>query len=122
MLPFSHDGGPLPVIVGLVPAAASWHVPAVLNHQRGNGYPQPAEHAAILRYWHDRHGADLVSLTRTFAEFSVGVPPRTRTGALALAWEFMAYNDGYYDLYGADNLTDQAAGLINTTVWLAWWD
>jgi hypothetical protein len=34
----------------------------------------------------------------------------------------MAYNDGYYDLYGADNLTHQAAGLINATVWPAWWD
>jgi hypothetical protein len=93
-----------------------------LNHDGGNDYPEPAAHLAILRYWHDRYGAELVALTRATAEFSVARPPGTRTDALALAWEFMIYNDGYYDLYGPNNLTDQATGLINAPVWLAWWD
>jgi hypothetical protein len=41
---------------------------------------------------------------------------------LALAWKYRQYNDGEYDLYRADTLTDLAAGLLNAPVWRMWWD
>ncbi|MCO8275048.1 DUF4253 domain-containing protein [Actinoplanes sp. TRM 88003] len=59
-----------------------------------------------MRYRHDRYGADLVSMTGTTTEFAVSRPPRTHPDALQLAWQYKAYNDGYYDFYFADNLTD----------------
>jgi len=121
-LPFGPHGEPRPVTITLVPAAAGWQVPAVLHCGGWNEYPAPAEHAAILRTWENRYGAELVVLTGATAEFAVGRPPRTKTEALALAWEYFVYNDGYYDLYGADNLTELAASLLDAAVWLAWWD
>jgi hypothetical protein len=72
--------------------------------------------------WENRYGAELVVLTGTTAEFAVARPPRTRADAVTLAWEYFVYNDGYYDLYGADNLTQLAASLLAAPVWLAWWD
>ena len=48
--------------------------------------------------------------------------PRTRPQALALAWEYFVYNDGYYDYYGADDITQLAAGLLGADTWIAWWD
>ncbi|NEA24603.1 DUF4253 domain-containing protein [Actinomadura bangladeshensis] len=121
-VPFDWTGRPVHVTVALIPAAASWQIPAVLQYGGWNDYPPPSEHAAILRYWHDRYGADLVALTGTTAEFGVSRPPLTRADALALAWEYFVYNDGYFDLYGAETLTELAAGLINAPTWLAWWD
>lgn len=121
-LPFDHAGGPVAVTVALVPAEAGWQVPAVLQYGGWNRYPTPAEHVAILRHWHDRYGAEIVAMTGRTAEFAVARPPRTRIEALALAWEYFLYNDGYYDLYHADNLTELAASLIGASVWLAWWD
>jgi hypothetical protein len=59
-----------------------------------NEYPTPAEHAAILRTWESRYGAELVVLTGATAEFAVARPPRTKAEALVLAWEYFVYNDG----------------------------
>lgn len=121
-MPFDHNDQPRQVVVTLIPAAAGWHVPAALAFGGWNNCPEPAEHAAILRYWHDRHRADLVAISGATTEFTVARPPRTRAEALPLAWEYVQYNDGDYDLYGAETLTDLAAGLLAAPVWLAWWD
>ncbi len=84
--------------------------------------PRPAEHGAILRYFEQRYGAELVVLTGTTAEFAVSRPPTTRPDAIALAWEYRNYNDGEYDYYMAETLTDLAASLLGTNEWRAWWD
>ncbi|MBU2665948.1 DUF4253 domain-containing protein [Actinoplanes bogorensis] len=114
--------GDEPALVALVPATDGWMVPAVLHYGGWNDFPIPAEHAAILRYWHERFGAELVSLTGTTAEFAVARPPATRLEAAAFAWEYMAYNDGAYDFYFADTLTELAGSLQDAPVWRMWWD
>jgi hypothetical protein len=108
--------------VALVPVVSPWQVPLALHYGGWNEYPTPAEHAAILRYFHTRYGAELVAMTATTAEFTVGRPPANRLDAVQLAWEYRNYNDGEYDFYFADTLTDLAASLQGTTVWRAWWD
>ncbi|MET7424991.1 DUF4253 domain-containing protein [Dactylosporangium sp. NPDC005555] len=110
------------VVVALVPAAAPWQVPLVLRHGGWNGYPSPAEHAAILRYFHARYGAELVAMTTDSAEFTVRHPPLDRPAALRLAMEYTVYNDGAYDNYFADTLTDLAVSLGGEPVWRVWWD
>ncbi len=110
------------VTIALVPAETSWRVPLVLALPPWNDYPDPAEHAAILRYWNEKYGAELVAMTAETAEISLIKPPRIRTEALELAWEYQLYNDGSYDRYLADDLGELAAGLLDNDVLLAWWD
>ncbi|MEV4276011.1 DUF4253 domain-containing protein [Actinoplanes xinjiangensis] len=119
-----HDrnGRPLTITVALVPAAEPWLVPVTLHYGGWNGYPDPAQHAAIMRHWLDRYGAEPMIWTGTALDYTVTRPPLTRPDALALAWEYRQYNDGEYDLYHAETLTDLAAGLLNAPVWRTWWD
>jgi hypothetical protein len=118
----SSWGRPEEVMVVLVPVAAPWLVPVTLHYGGWNKYPAPAEHAAIMRYWHQRYGAEPVVWTGTTLQYAVARPPTVRSDALALAWEYRLYNDGEYDLYRADCLTDLAAGLLDAPVWRMWWD
>jgi len=110
------------VLVALVPAKQPWEIPAVIGYGGWNYYPTPEDHVAILRYWNDRYGAELVAMTGTTVELTVRRPPRTRRQALALSWEYFVYNDGYYDYYGAEDITQLAAGLLGADTWIAWWD
>ncbi|MEC3981239.1 DUF4253 domain-containing protein [Amycolatopsis sp. H20-H5] len=119
---FRLAAGPSEVTVALVPAEAGWRVPEVLGYGGWNDYPDPAEHAAILRHWHGRYGAEPVAMTGDSVELSLARPPRTRLDALALAWEYRAYNDGEYDFYFADTLTELAAALLDAEVLLARWE
>lgn len=121
-LPYGWNDEPNEVTVALVPAAEPWLVPVTLQYGSWNDYPDPAEHAAIMRYWHGRYGAEPVVWTGTTVEYAVARPPSTRADAIALAWEYRQYNDGEYDNYYADSLTDLAASLLNAPVWRMWWD
>jgi len=121
-LPYGWDGRPEEVTVALVPVTAPWLVPVILHYGGWNKYPTPAEHAAIIRYWHDRYGAEPVAWTGTTVEYAVARPPTTRSAAVALAWEYRLHNDGEHDLYRAETLTDLAAGLLGAPVWRMWWD
>jgi hypothetical protein len=108
--------------IALVPVEASWRVPLVLELPPWNDYPDPAEHAAILRYWNEKYGAEVVAMTAETVELHLAKPPATRAEALELAWEYELYNDGAYDRYLADDLRELAAGLLDNEVLLAWWD
>ncbi|MBB4741565.1 hypothetical protein BJY16_005024 [Actinoplanes octamycinicus] len=121
-LPFFRSGQPAQVTVALVPVAEPWLIPVTLHYGGWNKYPAPGEHAAIMRYWQQRYGAEPVVLTGTTVEYAVARPPLTRPDALALAWEYRLYNDGEYDLYRAETLTDLAGGLLGNPVWRMWWD
>lgn len=121
-LPFDFDGQPFQVTVALVPAAASWLVPVTLQDEGPYHLPDPAEHAAIMRHWQDRYGAEPVVWTATTVEYAVSRPPATRPDALSLAREYQLYNEGAYDNYRADTLTELAASLMNAPVWRMWWD
>jgi Domain of unknown function (DUF4253) len=122
-LPFSRTDQPKPVLVALVAAEHGWQVPALLDHGGWNLCPEPAAHSAVLRYWHDRYGADLVCMSYSSIELAMTRPPRTRSAALALAWEYASYcYDSTDAVYQADDLASLAASLIDAEVMLAWWD
>lgn len=110
------------VVIALIPTPSPWQIPLVLHVGGWNECPAPAEHAAILRHFHARYGAELVAMTDTTAEFAVAHPPRDRAGAIELAWQYRMYNDGEYDYYFADTLTDLAVSLSGADVWRVWWD
>lgn len=109
--------------VALVPAGAGWQVPALLGFGGWNNCPEPAVHAAVLRYWGERHGADLACLTGDGLELAVARPPRTPADALGFAWEYTSYClDAVDGLYRADSLAWLAASLIDADVVHLWWD
>ncbi|HXT87788.1 MAG TPA: DUF4253 domain-containing protein [Trebonia sp.] len=117
-LPY-QDGSAL----ALVPASAGWQVPALLGFGGWNSCPEPAVHAAVLKYWGERYGAELASLTGDGLELDIARPPHTQAGALELAWEYAEYcADGVDGLYEADTLAQLAASLIDADVVHLWWD
>jgi hypothetical protein len=123
-LPFEHwIREPKRVMVTLLPVARGWEVTGLIGYGGWNRCPAPRTHAAILKRWHERYGADLVCLTRTGLELGLTRPPGTRQEALALAWDYAAYcHDGVEAIYQADTLAGLAAGLIGASVVRCWWD
>lgn len=107
------------MLVTLFPVTASWQIPCLTGYGDWNAYPEPAEHAAVLRSWAERFGAHLLAMSGDTIEIAVERPPATRAEAVHLALEFLTYNE--CDYYG-QSLIDVAAGLLGADVWMAWWD
>lgn len=113
---------PLPeVVFALVPTRLSWEVPAYLQLGNWNDCPEAAIHCAVMRYWNEAYGAEMVAATNDIIECSVGRPPTTREGALALAREQYIY---CYDIVeqGVGTIAALAAGLLDGSAWYFWWD
>jgi hypothetical protein len=114
---------PEPVLVTLLPTGHGCQVPTLIGYGGWNRCPAPRTHSAILKRWHERHGAELVCLTRTGLELGLTRPPATRMEALGLAWDYASYcPDGVEAIYQADTLAGLAAGLIDANVLRCWWD
>jgi hypothetical protein len=113
------------VTVGLVPTQTSWHVPVLLRFGGFNACPFPAEHAALLRYWEGRYGAEVVGMTHDTIELSVARPPKERPEALELAGLHLSYcGDLDQALHGTRGplRPTLAARLLGAKVWYFWWD
>jgi hypothetical protein len=110
-----------PVSLALLPTATSWHAPAVLKIGGWNECPGPDQHVALLRYWHEKYGAEVVRLTEDVLELDVATPPRKRPEALALAREQYLYCPDVVS-QGTDTLDALAATLLHGEAWYFWWD
>ncbi|MDT0164606.1 DUF4253 domain-containing protein [Actinotalea sp. AC32] len=109
-------------IVALVPGAP-WDAPAVLGWNGGcNVDVTPAEHAVVLRHWHERHGAELVGMDADqVMELLVARPPSTPDEALAVALEQYAYCPDSV-AQGTGSVTDLARTHAPAGSWHLWWD
>lgn len=110
-------------LVALVPAEHGWQVPAVLGWIGGCNYDvDVAEHVVTLRDWHERFGAELVSLSDDqVLELLVARPPTTPDEALAVAREHYAYCPDSVD-QGVGSLTALAQEQSPSASWYFWWD
>ncbi|MCU1496222.1 MAG: hypothetical protein JWM47_175 [Acidimicrobiales bacterium] len=80
------------VQVGLVPAAASWEVPALLAWSGAEGVSIGGpEHLSVLHHWHQVYGADLVAMGMDQLECLVTRPPTDARAAFELAVQQYAY-------------------------------
>ncbi len=113
---------PLPKsYIGLVPTSMSWQVPTYLRFGDWNYCPKPAIHSAVLRYWEQQYGAEIVGCSFDTIELRITRPPNDQPSALKLAHEQFAYcPDVVEEDTGA--LTEHAASLLKSGVWLFWWD
>jgi hypothetical protein len=109
------------VDIGLVPAENSWEVPAQLTFGGWNDCPYPHEQVAVLRYWNETHGAELVGLSGDVLEMQVARRPASREDAIQLANEQYWY---CYDIVeqGAGTIENLAATLLASGIWYFWWD
>ncbi|HEV2947682.1 MAG TPA: DUF4253 domain-containing protein [Gemmataceae bacterium] len=115
-------GKPLPKVhLVFVPTLVSWHVPAHLRFGGWNECPSDEEHAAIMKYWHEHFGAEVVGITNDVVEMLVKRPPSTKNEALALAREQYLYCQDIVE-QGTETLEALAWTLLGGRVWYFWWD
>lgn len=106
--------------LGLMPARASWEVPAVLHFGSRADCPASAEHASVLARWERMYAAEIVGMTHATLELTVGHPPSEREQALALAYEQLAYCPNVV-VQGTLTIERLAATLLNGRVWFFGW-
>jgi hypothetical protein len=109
------------VLICKVPTPNSWEVPAYLFYGGWNECPSAEAHVAILKYWKEKYGADIITIKGDVIECTVANPPHTPEEAMALAYEQFVYcSDIVYQ--GTENIAALASGLKDGTTWFFWWD
>ena len=113
---------PLPKVhLALVPTIESWRVPALLRFGGWNECPSDEEHAAVMKYWQGRFGAEVVGITNAVVEMMVKHPPSTKNEAIALARQQYLYCQDIVE-QGTETLEALAWTLLRGRVWYFWWD
>jgi hypothetical protein len=80
------------VTIALVPAAGGWEVPALLAWSGAERASiDGPDHLAVLHFWHEAHGAELVAMGLERMELLVERPPTEARGAFELAVQQYAY-------------------------------
>lgn len=109
------------VLVGLVPTAKPWEIPAYLAFGNWNDCPPPEVHVAYAREWFDRFGARIVLNSPDTIEYVVERPVSDRETAIDLALAHCSYcGDIVYQ--GVGTIEALAAHLIGARYWYFWWD
>ena len=75
----------------------------------------------MMKRWHERYGADLVTINRDCAYFTVKKPVTTKDAALILAYEQFAYCPDMVILNGDGTISSGAADVLNARCWKFWW-
>jgi hypothetical protein len=86
-----------------------------------NVHQDPVLMSAVLRSWEDRWAARVVEIGFDTLTLTVGIPPRDRQRALALAAEHFAFCPDNIT-QGAGTVAAYAESLRNSPVWTFWWD
>jgi len=94
---------------------------AFLYDTLNDACPYPYEHAAVMKYWHQLYGAELIGITNDVIEMKVSNPPKTYQQAFELAKEQMAYCDDIV-FQGTMTVERLAKLLVSATSWFFWWD
>lgn len=112
------------VFIIKVPTPHSYEALAHIGFGGWNDCPTDEEHIAVLRYWHERCGANLFAVGTDMLECTVDRPPTTKEEALKLAGEHSLYAPGTFaNLSGKDeNFSALAATLLHSRHWVFWWD
>lgn len=109
-------------LLGLVEAEHSWQIPALLPWKGSTNWElYGAEHATVLRYWHERHEVEVVSMTWDILELYVPNPPSNDEDVLAAAHEAYAYCPDLLAA-GVPTLDDLAIHMIRSRAWYFRWN
>lgn len=117
-----HRGRPKPeVFIATVPTTDSSAIPVFMRFGDWNACPPPHVHMAMARYWRDRFGAEIATLSSDVMEFTVSRPPSDDAQALELAWQQYLYCADIVD-QGVGSVATLAQALRHSTRWYFWWD
>ncbi|MFF8603953.1 DUF4253 domain-containing protein [Streptomyces sp. NPDC015232] len=106
----------------LVRASAGHEVPALLNWLGACNYDLAGtDHALVLRTYHERFGAELVTLESDILELLVPRRPTTPETVARTALEHYAYCPDIVD-QGVDSVEALAATQLLAGTWHFWWD
>lgn len=86
-----------------------------------NVHQDPVLMSAVLRSWEDRWAARVIEIAFDTLTLTVGIPPRDRESALALAAEHYAFCPDNIT-QGAGTVGAYAESLRNNRLWAFWWD
>jgi hypothetical protein len=109
------------VYIGLVPTVNSYETPAYLKYGGWNACPGPEQHVALMKYWHEKYGANIISITGDTIECTVDNPPKTKEEAMVLAREQFLYCEDIVT-QGCGSISALAGTLLNAKYWFFWWD
>lgn len=109
------------VYIALIPTSVCWQVPGHLRFGSFNECPSPVEHAALMKFWLEQFGAEVVGITYDTVEMMVRRPPTDKIGALRLAKQQYLYCSDIVD-QGTGTLEALAATLLGASAWFFWWD
>ena len=108
-------------LLGLVEAEYSWEIPALLPWKGSTDWElYGAEHASILKRWHERNEVELVSMTWDIMELYVPSPPSNDEDVLADAQEVYAYCPDLLAA-GVPTLDDLAVHMVRSRAWYFRW-
>jgi hypothetical protein len=111
-------GEPKPrVLIRNFKVPAAWYAFAEMAWGGWNSCPSAKVHCAVHRYWAERYGATVISITSSEVQCLVTNPPGDYESALVLAREQMAYCSDVAESAGA-----LARNLINARYWYFCWD
>ena len=99
----------------LIPSLNSWEVPAYINWY-GSGLYSSEIVVALLRYWKNRYGAELVANYGTMLHLIANNPPKTPEDAFELAWQQQIIAPCTTILPGVSP-RDHARALLQTSKW-----
>jgi hypothetical protein len=113
---------PVPEVAILrVPTTDRHTIPLYLDWGGWNAVPSSHDLAAVARYWHETHGADLVAVGSDTLEFTVARRPANHAEAAALLKEqYLFAPDNWECEQGV--LEQAAAELRAADSWTFWWD
>jgi hypothetical protein len=114
---------PFPYVeIDLTPTPVVWEVFAYRPYGGWNGAPHPAEQLTMIRHWHERHGAEMVSVPGDWFEMYVPRPPRARADALQLIREMTGFGEETIFGYQAHSLDWMIERVRSSHYWYFWWD
>jgi hypothetical protein len=109
------------IYIGLADISEAWMLPAFLRYGDWNECPSADVHCSVMRYWGEKYGAEILSISDDVIECTVKNPPKTREEAMKLAREQYLYCADIVD-QRTQTLSNLGAELLNSNLWFFWWD
>jgi hypothetical protein len=109
-------------VIGLIEARHGYEVPGLLSWTGAVNYGfDAALHVAVLHYWQERYGAELVTLTFDRIQLLVARPPRDPATIAQVAVEMFCYCSDLV-FQGTDTVEELANEYVPRRCWSFWWD